>query len=41
MVINFAVAFAVSKVTAPVPDDIVDMVESIRVPKGAGTAHSH
>ena len=41
MVINFAVAFAVSKVTAPVPDDIVDMVESIRVPKGAGAAHSH
>ena len=41
MLLNFAVAFAVSKVTTPVPDDIVDMVESIRVPKGAGAAHSH
>ncbi|ABV87020.1 sodium:solute symporter family protein [Shewanella pealeana] len=41
MVINFAVAFAVSKVTAAVPQDVVDMVESIRFPKGSGEAQDH
>lgn len=41
MVINFAVAFAVSKVTAAVPQNVVDMVEGIRFPKGAGEAHDH
>jgi cation/acetate symporter len=41
MMINFAVAFAVSKVTAPVPEDVVAMVESIRFPRGAGEAHDH
>jgi len=41
MVINFIVAFAVSKVTAPIPQAVVDMVESIRFPKGAGEAQDH
>ncbi|MGI2174947.1 sodium:solute symporter family protein [Shewanella ulleungensis] len=41
MFINFGVAFAVSKVTAKIPDEIVAMVESIRFPKGAGEAHDH
>ncbi|RTR37895.1 cation acetate symporter [Shewanella canadensis] len=41
MVVNFAVAFGVSKVTAAVPQDVVDMVESIRFPKGSGEAHDH
>ncbi|ABO24237.1 sodium:solute symporter family protein [Shewanella loihica] len=41
MIINFAVAFIVSKVTAAVPQNVVDMVESIRFPKGAGEAHDH
>ena len=41
MVINFAVAFAVSKVTSAVPQDVVDMVESIRFPKGSGEAQDH
>lgn len=41
MMINFAVAFAVSKVTTQVPADVVAMVESIRFPKGAGEAHDH
>ncbi|GIU08801.1 MULTISPECIES: sodium:solute symporter family protein [unclassified Shewanella] len=41
MVINFGVAFAVSKVTAAVPQDVVDMVESIRFPKGSGEAQDH
>lgn len=41
MFINFGVAFAVSKVTKDVPQDVVEMVESIRFPKGAGGAQDH
>jgi cation/acetate symporter len=41
MVINFAVASAVSSVTAPPPKEIQDMVEEIRIPKGAGKASQH
>ncbi|BAJ01660.1 sodium:solute symporter family protein [Shewanella violacea] len=41
MMINFAVAFAVSKVTREVPAEVVSMVESIRFPKGAGEAQDH
>ncbi|MEM1163232.1 MAG: cation acetate symporter, partial [Pseudomonadota bacterium] len=36
--INFTVAYFVSKSTKPVPADIVDLVESVRIPKGAGVA---
>jgi cation/acetate symporter len=39
--INFAVAFAVSRVTAPPPEHIQHLVEDIRVPKGAGAATGH
>ncbi|MCP5142875.1 MAG: cation acetate symporter [Gammaproteobacteria bacterium] len=39
--INFAVAIAVSKVTAPPPEHIQHLVEDIRVPKGAGAATDH
>lgn len=39
--INFAVAFVVSKVTAPPPEHIQHLVEDIRIPKGAGQASSH
>ncbi|MEM8799533.1 MAG: sodium:solute symporter family protein [Pseudomonadota bacterium] len=38
MVINFAVAFAVSKATAPVPEDVQALIENIRIPAGAGGA---
>ena len=40
-IVNFAVAYAVSKVSKPVPQRIVDLVESVRVPKGAGVATGH
>lgn len=40
-IINFAVAFAVSYMTAPPPQDIQDLVESVRYPKGAGAAIDH
>jgi cation/acetate symporter len=37
-VINFAVAYAVSSVTAAPPKEIQDLVESVRIPRGAGAA---
>jgi cation/acetate symporter len=40
-VVNFAVAFAVSKVTAAPPQDVQDLVEHIRVPVGSGEATGH
>jgi cation/acetate symporter len=40
-IVNFAVALAVSKVTAAPPEHIQLMVEDIRVPAGAGVASSH
>lgn len=36
--INFAVAIGVSRVTAAPPQEIIDLVESVRIPKGAGQA---
>ncbi|MGO2392969.1 MULTISPECIES: sodium:solute symporter family protein [Halomonas] len=39
--INFAVAFAVSSVTKAPPQEIQDLVESVRYPKGAGMAIDH
>lgn len=41
MVLNLVVSIVVSKFTAVVPDEVQDMVESIRYPKGSGDAHSH
>lgn len=41
MVLNMVVSLVVSKFTAVVPDEVQDLVESIRYPKGAGDAHSH
>lgn len=38
--INFAVAYFVSKATAAPPQHIQDLVESVRIPRGAGAALS-
>jgi cation/acetate symporter len=40
-IVNFAVAYLVSKMGAPVPKHIQELVESVRVPKGAGVATGH
>lgn len=40
-IVNFVVAYLVSKVSKPVPKHIVELVESVRVPKGAGVATGH
>lgn len=41
MLLNFVVALAVSRVTPPPPADVQAMVDSIRIPRGAGTATHH
>ncbi|WP_284264354.1 sodium:solute symporter family protein [Roseicyclus amphidinii] len=40
-VINFAVAYVVSNATAAPPQHIQDLVESVRIPRGAGAAVDH
>ncbi|GED21262.1 sodium:solute symporter family protein [Halomonas halmophila] len=40
-IINFAVAFSVSRMTPEPPQEIQDLVESVRYPKGAGAASNH
>ncbi|MAH26620.1 MAG: cation acetate symporter [Opitutae bacterium] len=41
MFINFIIAFAVSSKTSPPPSEVQEMVENIRIPKGAGKATGH
>ncbi|MDV7105486.1 sodium:solute symporter family protein [Vibrio sp. TH_r3] len=41
MCVNFVVSLVVNKFTAEVPQDVQEMVESIRYPKGAGAAQDH
>jgi len=39
--VNFAVAYVVSKVTAPPPEHIQHLVEDVRTPRGSGMATGH
>lgn len=41
MIINFVVAVVVHKFTGDAPEEIQELVESIRYPKGSGEAKSH
>ena len=41
MLINFIIAFVVSSKTSPPPSEVQEMVENIRIPKGAGKATGH
>ena len=41
MIINVIVSVIVSRMTAPPPENVQEMVESIRIPSGAGEAGSH
>ncbi|MGE4552351.1 MAG: sodium:solute symporter family protein [Desulfovibrionaceae bacterium] len=41
MAINFVVTVAVSLMTPPPPQEIQDLVESVRIPRGAGAAVDH
>ena len=40
-VLNFVVAYFVSNATEEVPQEIQDLVESVRIPRGAGAAVDH
>lgn len=40
-ILHMIVAYVVSKVTPPPPAHIQELVENIRVPRGAGAAHAH
>ena len=40
-VLNFAVAYVVSNATKEPPLEVQDLVESIRIPRGAGAAVDH
>lgn len=41
MIINFIVAFIVSRFTAPPPENVQELVEEIRFPRGSGAAQHH
>jgi len=41
MVINFVVCYVVSKLTPPPPVDVQEMIQDIRIPRGAGDAQEH
>ncbi|MEI4550228.1 sodium:solute symporter family protein [Pseudoalteromonas spongiae] len=41
MLVNFAVAIVVQKVTSETPEEVQQMVEDIRNPKGSSAAHAH
>jgi cation/acetate symporter len=41
MLVNFIVCYAVSKATPAPPQDVQDMIQDIRIPRGAGKAHDH
>ena len=41
MLINFVVSFAVSAFTPPPPEEVIEMVENIHIPTGAGEAKGH
>ncbi len=41
MMVNFAVAFIVNRFTPETPQEVQDLVETIRIPSGAGDAHAH
>jgi cation/acetate symporter len=41
MILHFIVAIIVSNITPPPPAHIQELVENIRVPRGAGAASSH
>lgn len=40
-ILNFIVTYSVSRATEAPPEEIQDLVESLRIPRGAGTASSH
>ncbi|MEZ4950143.1 MAG: hypothetical protein R2784_12250 [Saprospiraceae bacterium] len=41
MMVNAVVTIVISRITPEPPESIQELVENIRIPRGAGSAHSH
>ncbi|MEM7785646.1 MAG: cation acetate symporter, partial [Planctomycetota bacterium] len=41
MLLNFAVTLIVSNLTAPPPEEVMELVENVRIPKGSGEPSAH
>ncbi len=41
MAINFALTLIISSVTAPPPAEVIELIESVRIPSGSGAAIEH
>ena len=41
MIVNVVVSVIVSRMTAPPPESVQEIVENIRIPSGAGEAQNH
>jgi cation/acetate symporter len=41
MALNFLVCFGVSYLTPPPPKNVQELIQEIRIPKGAGKAYDH
>jgi cation/acetate symporter len=41
MLLNFASCYFVSKITPPPPAHVQDLIQEIRIPRGAGAAQDH
>ena len=41
MAINFVLTLAISSVTAPPPAEVIELIESVRIPSGSGKAVGH
>jgi cation/acetate symporter len=39
--VNFTVAYFVSKASDPIPTEIEELVQSVRIPRGAAAAQDH
>lgn len=41
MIVNLVISIVVSRATAPPPEEVQNIVENIRIPRGSGEAHAH
>ena len=41
LILNFVVALIVSRLTSSPPDDVQDLVESVRIPRGSHAPEAH
>ena len=41
MAINFIVTLTISSITPPPPAEVIELIESVRIPNGSGTAVEH